>query len=172
MSVIVRSSHLHGAGVYTLAPIAKGTHVLEYTGPRISKKACEGLYADSEVTYLFTMDDEETFIDGFGTAAFVNHSCDPNCETDQFGDRIWIFASRDIAAGEELTYDYHLWDAEPDDKAPCYCGTKKCRGTMYSEEEIARQKKLLRRRELRRKAKKAGAKSRKAGARKRRATRR
>jgi hypothetical protein len=168
MDLIVRSSHLHGAGVYTLAPIAKGTHVLEYTGPRISRKECEGLYTNSEVTYLFTMDDEQTFIDGFGMAAFVNHSCNPNCETDQFGDHIWIIAIRDIAAGEELLYDYHLWDADPDDKAPCYCGAKSCRGTMYSEEEIARQKKLLRRRELRRKAKNNKAKSNGATSRKRR----
>ncbi|MBZ5533779.1 MAG: SET domain-containing protein-lysine N-methyltransferase [Acidobacteriia bacterium] len=159
MGLIVRSSHLHGAGVYTQAAIAKGTHVLEYTGPRISRKESEGLYLDSEVTYLFTMEGDQSFIDGFGMAAFVNHSCDPNCETDQFGDQIWIIAIRDIAAGEELTYDYHLWDADPEDKADCYCGAIHCRGTMYSEEEIARQKKLLRRRALRRKAKKTKAKS-------------
>jgi SET domain-containing protein len=169
MGLIVRSSHLHGAGVYTLAPIAKGTHVLEYTGPRISHKQCEGLYSNSEVTYLFTMDDEQTFIDGFGMAAFVNHSCDPNCETDQFGDQIWIIAIRDIAAGEELLYDYHLWDAEPEDLAPCYCGAKTCRGTMYSTEEIERQKKLLHRRALRKKARKLAEK--KSGKRKKRPTR-
>ena len=101
------------------------------------------MYADNEVTYLFTMDDNKTVIDGFGMAAFVNHSCSPNCESDQFGDRIWIVALRDIKAGEELTYDYCLWDGEPGDEAPCYCGAGNCRGTMYSEEEVERQKKIL-----------------------------
>jgi len=48
-----------------------------------------------------------------------------------------------LAAGEELLYDYCLWDGEPDDKAPCYCGSANCRGTMYSEEEIERQRKLV-----------------------------
>jgi uncharacterized protein len=152
MGVIVRSSSLHGAGVYTTTPLRKGTRVLEYTGPRLKKEETDGLYAENEVTYLFTMDDPNVVIDGFGMAAFVNHSCDPNCESDQIRDRIWIVALRDIEAGEELTYDYCLWDGEPGDEAPCYCGAKNCRGTMYSEEEIARQKKLLRQRAKRKKS--------------------
>ncbi|HET9838060.1 MAG TPA: SET domain-containing protein-lysine N-methyltransferase [Candidatus Angelobacter sp.] len=145
MALIVKSSSLHGAGVYTTAPIRKGTRVLEYTGPRLNTKECEGLYADTEVTYLFAMDDPKIIIDGFGMAAFVNHHCDPNCETDQIRNRIWIIAMRNIAAGEELTYDYNLFDADPGEMAPCYCGSPKCRGTMYSEEEIARQKRFARR---------------------------
>lgn len=152
MALIVKSSSLHGAGVYTTAPVRKGTRVLEYTGPRLKNTETEGLYADNEVTYLFTMDDPKVVIDGFGMAAFVNHSCNPNCESDQIDDRIWIIALRDIEAGEELTYDYCLWDGEPGDEAPCYCGAEGCRGTMYSKEEIARQKKILRQRERRRKS--------------------
>ena len=131
--------------------------MLEYTGPRFSRKESEGMYSDSEVTYLFTMNDEKTVIDGFGMAAFVNHSCDPNCETDQIGGRIWIIALRDIAANEELTYDYCLWDAEPGEEAPCYCGAGNCRGTMYSEDELARQKRLLQQRKRRRTAARARA---------------
>ena len=49
-------------------------------------------------------------------------------------DRVYIAAIRDIAAGEELTYDYYLYDG--DDEAPCYCGSKSCRGSMYSPEEL------------------------------------
>ena len=155
MSLIVKSSSLHGAGVYTTAPIKKGARVLEYTGPRLSSKACEGMYADTEVTYMFAMDDPNVIIDGFGMAAFVNHTCDPNCETDQIDDSIWILALRDIESGEELTYDYNLFDGDPGEKAPCYCGLKGCRRTMFSEEEIARQKKVLRQRKKRRAAAKA-----------------
>jgi SET domain-containing protein len=152
MGLIVRSSALHGAGVYTTAPIKKKTRILEYTGPRMSREESQGMYADTEVTYLFTMDDEKTIIDGFGMAAFVNHSCDPNCVSDQIDGRIWIIALRDIGANEELTYDYCLWDAEPGEEAPCYCGARQCRGTMYSEEEIVRQKRLLRQKKRRRTA--------------------
>ena len=44
--------------------------------------------------------------------------------------KMWIIALRDIGAGEELTYDYNLYDGEDD--APCLCGSKKCRGSLYS----------------------------------------
>lgn len=153
MGVLIRSSSLHGAGVYTTSPIAEGTRILEYTGPRLRAKQTEGMYSESEVTYLFGMDDGNTVIDGFGMAAFVNHSCHPNCETDQIDDRIWIIALQDIAAGEELTYDYNIYDAEPGEKCPCHCGAPDCRKTMYSEEEIQRQEKILQRRKNRRSAK-------------------
>jgi SET domain-containing protein len=126
--------------------------VLEYTGPRITTEQAEGLYADSEVTYLFGMDDGKTVIDGFGMAAFVNHSCRPNCETDQIDNCVWIIAIRDIAAGEELTYDYNIYDAEPGETSSCHCGAEDCRGTMFCEEEIERHKKLLRQKQRRRAA--------------------
>ena len=41
-------------------------------------------------------------------ARFINHSCEPNCESVTRGKRIWIYALRDIQPGEELTYDYNL----------------------------------------------------------------
>src|SRR6266849_2389508 len=150
MGLIIRSSSLHGAGVYTTAPIERGARVLEYTGPRLTVRQTDGLYAGSEVTYLFGMDDGKTVIDGFGMAAFVNHSCHANCEADQIEDRVWIIALQDIAAGEELTYDYNIYDAEPGEKAPCHCGAPDCRETMLSEEEIQRHKKLLQQKKKRR----------------------
>jgi hypothetical protein len=72
-------------------------------------------------------------------AMFINHSCDANCETSEVRGRVWIKAIRNIAAGEEITYDYCLYDGG-EDEALCNCGAKKCRGTMYSKEEIRRRK--------------------------------
>ena len=141
MGLIVRSSDIHAAGVYTTAPIKKDTAVVEYTGPIVSRERADELYEGRPYTYLFGLDDGR-IIDGHGIAAFINHCCDPNCETDEIDGKIWILALRDIAADEELTYDYCLFDGEEDDEAPCYCGAKNCRGTMYSEEEIERQRKL------------------------------
>ena len=46
---------------------------------------------------------------------------------------------RNIAAGEELVYEYNLFDSDEDD-ADCTCGAPQCRGTMFSEEEVKRQK--------------------------------
>jgi hypothetical protein len=81
-------------------------------------------------------------------AAFINHSCDPNCEADEIKGRVWIIAARDIQAGEELTYDYNLYDGDLDDPSPCFCGACNCRGSMYSEAELVRRAKLLRRRSM------------------------
>lgn len=141
MGLIVRSSDIHAAGVYTTSPIKKDSHVVEYIGPIVTRERADELYDGRPFTYLFGRDDG-SIIDGHGLAAFINHCCDPNCETDEINGKIWIIALRDIAEGEELTYDYCLYDGEEDDEAPCHCGTANCRGTMYSEEEVERQKKL------------------------------
>ena len=135
MSLIIRSSAIHAAGCYTTAPIKKGARVVEYTGPRITKEEADEKYQDSPTTYLFGVGDDAQVIDGHGTAMFINHSCDPNCETSEIRGRVWIKAIRDIAAGEELTYEYNLYDGEDDD-CRCNCGSAKCRKTMYSEDEV------------------------------------
>lgn len=132
--LIIRSSDIHAAGCFALEDIPKGTRVLEYTGERISKAEGDDRYDGRPFTYLFGVGDGEVVIDGHGMAMFVNHSCDPNCETDEEGDRVFIASIRNIKAGDELTYDYWLYDG--DDDAPCYCGSKSCRGSMYSPEEL------------------------------------
>ncbi len=137
MALIIRSSAIHAAGCYTTGPIRKGTQVVEYTGPRITKEIADEKYENSPTTYLFGVGDGSTVIDGHGTAMFINHSCDPNCETEEIDGRVWIMAIRNIAAGEELTYDYYLYDGD-EDEARCNCGAENCRKSMYSPEEIRR----------------------------------
>lgn len=144
MGLIIRSSDIHAAGCYTTTNIRKGTLIVEYTGPRISKERGDEIYENRQTTYLFGLRDGQEVIDGHGVAMFINHSCDPNCETDEIDNRVWIIAIRNIKAGEELTYDYMLYDGDEDDAAPCYCGSRNCRGTMYSEDEIRRQKRVKR----------------------------
>ena len=143
MSLVVRRSKIHNAGCYTKAAIKKGTQIVEYTGPRLTVAQANRKYKDAVRTYLFGLDDEKHVIDGEGIAAFINHSCAPNCEPDEVGGRVYVFALRNIKAGEELTYDYNLYDGELEDESICHCKAKKCRGTMYSDDEIARRAKLL-----------------------------
>ncbi len=145
---MIRSSSIHAAGCYTTSPIAKGSKVVEYTGLRITKQKADAQFQDSKITYLFGLGDGTVVINGFGVAMYINHSCDPNCETEELGGRVWVMSVRDIAPGEELTYDYNLYDGA-DDEARCYCGAKTCRTTMYSPEEIARREKAAKRKKLR-----------------------
>jgi hypothetical protein len=77
---------------------------------------------------------------GGNSSRWINHSCAPNCEADEDNDRIFIKAIRNIAAGEELNYDYGLIIDEPYTKKlkaeyPCWCGAKNCRGTLLSPKE-------------------------------------
>jgi hypothetical protein len=144
MTLIIRSSAIHAAGCYTTAPVVNGARIVEYTGPRITKDQADKKYEDSPTTYLFGIRDGSRVIDGHGIAMFINHSCDPNCETDEVRGRVWIRAIRDIAPGEELTYDYNLYDGD-DDEAFCNCGAVACRKSMYSPEELTRRARAAKR---------------------------
>lgn len=61
----------------------------------------------------------------------INHSCEPNAG---FRGQIALVSMRDIAAGEEITYDYAMTDVEEvdEDWEPmlCLCGSKTCRKTV------------------------------------------
>jgi uncharacterized protein len=151
--LVIRQSSIDSEGCYTTSPIKKGEFVVEYTGMLLTIKEADKLYDRHYRTYLFGLLDRKHVIDGQGVAAFINHSCDPNCEVDEVDGRVLITAMRDIAAGEELTYDYNLYDGDLDDPALCYCGAVNCRGSMYSEEELAKRAKKLKGHEKNRRGK-------------------
>ncbi len=138
--LITRSSDIHAAGCFTLEDIPRGTVVLEYTGERINKEEGDRRYDGRSFTYLFGVGNGDVVIDGHSMAMFINHSCKPNCEIDEIKGRIFVKTLRNLKAGEELTYDYWLYDG--DDEAPCYCGAKNCRGSMYSPKEMKRMKRV------------------------------
>jgi len=138
--------------VFTTTPIKRRSKVVRYTGPIISKEEGDRIYQNRDITYLFSVGKNGNVIDGHGLAAFINHSCDPNCETDEIKGEIWIIAIRDIRPGEELTYDYNLFDGEENDPALCFCGAKNCRGSMYSERELAARRRRQRAAAKRKKA--------------------
>jgi len=142
----VRRSAIHGRGVFALTLIPKRTRLIEYTGERISHEEADARYSkaheNSPHTMLFTVNDK-IVIDATrrgSSARWINHSCSPNCEIADENDRIFIETRRDIRPGEELTYDYNLQLGEPHTTAAkrahrCFCGSRRCRGTMLGEEE-------------------------------------
>jgi uncharacterized protein len=137
----VRDSPVHGRGVFAVAPIKKGTRILEYLGDRVSHKAADDRYEDHDEndnhTFLFIVD-KHTVIDagvGGNDARFINHQCSGNCESVIENRRVFIDAARDIESGQELGYDYEIGrekDDPPnvDEIYACRCGSPQCRGTM------------------------------------------
>ena len=63
---------------------------------------------------------------------YVNHSCDPNACVRYEGDRSFLVARRDIAAGEEITCDYNI-NITAGTAWPCHCGTARCTGTTVGD---------------------------------------
>jgi uncharacterized protein len=137
----VRHSPIHGYGVFAARRIRKGTTVIEYLGDRVSHAQADARYEDKDPndnhTFLFTVD-AKTVIDGGvdgNEARYINHGCDPNCESTTLNKRIFIEAIRTIQPGEELSYDYQI-QRDTDDAAnvdqvfACRCGAKNCRGSM------------------------------------------
>ena len=142
-SYTVRRSRVHGRGLFARTPYAPGDLVGEYRG-RVIDAASEdetssARNADPSYTLLFDIDDQLTIdagVDG-NSIRFINHSCDPNCETSVAGDRVFVHALRLIEPDEELTYDYNLRPGDPAeslDAYACRCGSTMCRGTMIDAE--------------------------------------
>ena len=126
--VRIGPSPIDRTGLFAAQDILKGTRIIQYIGEKIPKRESQERLDDGNeyIFYLNTRYD----IDGRtlkNTARYINHSCDPNCVIDYTGRAIWIVAARDIATGEELSYNYGF---PPDECAdyPCHCGAQNCCG--------------------------------------------
>lgn len=140
----VRSSGVHGRGVFALRPIAKGERIIEYKGEIISWSEAIRRHPhdplDPNHTFYFTLEDGSRVIDakvGGNTSRWINHACQPNCRADEADGRVFIETLRRVSAGEELFYDYGLVIKErhsPKLKRDyeCRCGHRKCRRTMLA----------------------------------------
>ena len=126
----VKRSPIHGLGCYATRPIAEGEWIVEYVGEYIDLAEARRRDVQGSPCYspyvLFV--DDDLFIDAAGhdqPGKYVNHSCAPNSEVRGEGRRAFIVALRDIAEGEEITYDYDFGEGPTH---PCACGAPKCRG--------------------------------------------
>lgn len=109
--LIRRRSRLHGFGVFAAEPINKNRRVIDYAGelirndrasPREARYLAEGCIWVFRVNRRWSRDAAV----GGNIARYINHACAPNCWFQVVDTTIWIRASKFIAAGEELTYDY------------------------------------------------------------------
>ena len=143
-----RLSTIHGNGVFATEAIKKGEYIVRYKGKLRTHDEVDEEYGDDDEdghTFLFTLNDDyvvDANVDG-NVARWINHSCDPNCESEieedakdrRRKDKVFIHALRTIKPGEELTYNYGITLDEPHTAKlkklwACRCGSSKCTGTM------------------------------------------
>uniref|UniRef100_A0A8C5K7W8 Histone-lysine N-methyltransferase, H3 lysine-36 specific n=1 Tax=Jaculus jaculus TaxID=51337 RepID=A0A8C5K7W8_JACJA len=129
-----------GWGLRTKTDIKKGEFVNEYVGELIDEEECRARirYAqEHDITnfYMLTLDKDRIIDAGpkGNYARFMNHCCQPNCETQKWsvnGDtRVGLFALSDIKAGTELTFNYNL-ECLGNGKTVCKCGAPNCSGFL------------------------------------------
>jgi hypothetical protein len=146
----VIASSIHGYGVVTTRPFAKGEIICHGDGVLYPEDA------EFDDTYALILDGEDSgmgehfFWDLVCQTRWFNHSCDPNTEVQSDWDhaanrcRAWWVALRDIPVGEEITYDYAFVG---DVAEPCACGAETCRGLIVDPDpdELAKVPEHLRR---------------------------
>jgi SET domain-containing protein len=139
----VGHSAIHGYGVYATRPFRRGEVIIHADGVIYREHdTFDDEYALILPGYEPGPDGDEgppIYYDLADQTRWINHSCDPNSEVDSRWDpelRMaypWWVALCDIAAGEEITYDYafagHL-------AVPCACGARACRGVIVDPDEI------------------------------------
>lgn len=128
MKVRVGPSRIAGHGLFAVEAIPQGRRILPYlgekiTGPERARRLAAGNAYIFHLNYRYAIDGQSLE----NTARYINHSCAPNCRVDKTGDTLWVVALRDIAAGEELSFNYG-YDVQQYHHNPCHCGAPTCCG--------------------------------------------
>jgi len=145
--VVAGPSRIHGTGLFTGRPFARGERIATYAGPIVHQPPApdaEGLVHAMELS-------PGRWIDGSGPgnlARHANHSCQPSAEAVAAGDVVELRARRDLAAGEEITFDYGFGLADAL-AHPCRCGSPGCTGRIVAEPLRAALRRHLRPRQSR-----------------------
>ncbi|XP_057416486.1 histone-lysine N-methyltransferase SUVR5-like isoform X2 [Lotus japonicus] len=145
-----------GWGVRAGEAILRGTFICELLGEVLDGREAHDRrkrYGKEYCSYFYDIDarfnDTGKMIEGQGkyvidatrygnVSRFINSSCSPNLVSynvfveslDCKRSHIGLYASRDIALGEELTFDYQ-GKLVVGEETPCLCGSSNCRGRLH-----------------------------------------
>ena len=122
----VRRTKTCGRGVFAVADIRAGEVIAAFDGP-VYDDSFDAWTADLlGHTIQF---DTAKWRDSLGIARLINHSCDPNCGIKR---RFEVVAMRDIAKGEQITWDYEMTERSWWWRMKCRCGSPECRKVIGS----------------------------------------
>lgn len=121
-SLFIGKSAIHGQGVHAGFSFATGDVIHRMSGKHVFRSRPQ-----SEPNYIGIA--PNVWIDPDPPFDTVNHSCNPNAA---FGRGFDLVALREIAADEEVTFDYSTTEADPEWQLSCVCGADVCRKTLYA----------------------------------------
>jgi uncharacterized protein len=119
--IYLRATEKTGKGVFTRKPIKRGELVAAFDGQRFDGRF--QAWTEDLLSHAIQYG-ASRWRDSVGLARYLNHSCEPNCGIRGL---FQIVAMRDIAAGEELTWDYEMTEKSDWYRLRCRCGSPKCR---------------------------------------------
>ncbi|XP_053322620.1 histone-lysine N-methyltransferase SETD2 [Spea bombifrons] len=136
-----------GWGLRAAKDLKPNAFVLEYCGEVLDHKEFKARvkeYArNKNIHYYFMALKNDEIIDATqkgNCSRFMNHSCDPNCETQKWtvnGQlRVGFFTTRVVPAGSELTFDYQF-QRYGKEAQKCFCGSANCRGYLGGENRVS-----------------------------------
>ena len=133
----IKKSNIDKRGLCASKNISAGSRIIEYIGKIISNKEVDKnpKFDNTKDIYLFDINNRLS-LDGdykWNTARLINHSCNPNCEVEGKGSKLWITAIKDIKKDEELSYDYGFSYDSDYKQFPCKCRSKNCVGYIVRE---------------------------------------
>ncbi|XP_076236867.1 SET domain containing 2 [Calliopsis andreniformis] len=139
-----------GFGLRAMVDLLAGEFIMEYVGevvdPKDFRRRAKEYSKDKNKHYYFMALKSDQIIDATmkgNVSRFINHSCDPNSETQKWtvnGElRIGFFNKKFIAAGEEITFDYHF-QRYGKEAQKCYCEAPNCRGWIGDTPEEEKEK--------------------------------
>ncbi len=117
-----------GWGSFVIEPIGAGETVAAFGGWVVTYATLTTMSHDRQSRSIQV--DEDLYLVSDETPEpgdMLNHSCEPNCG---LSGSALLVAMRDIAVGEELTFDYAMCDASDYDEFTCQCGEATCRGVV------------------------------------------
>lgn len=114
-----------GWGSFAVEPITAGETVAAFGGYVVPMAVLQTFSHDRQSRSI-QVDADLYLVSGEtpDSGDMLNHSCEPNCG---LSGQLLLIAMRDIAPGEELSFDYAMCDASDYDEFRCLCGAPTCR---------------------------------------------